>query len=264
MGLTTRATRPKVDNFLILSAATFPCGELLQSISHVWAPRMTLQIMRLGRRQLGVRKLLLCERRTVCIAYDGDHRPSKAVRGHPCQVLGECRSQCPAYVGLVSASPAHLRAQSESRHRTGGAAARALVHRRFWSPGDAEACWRYGRVNQGDRDRDGRRIGEEVHVRLEQRQDLVGSCACRCEQVDERRQQAAWLWPTSDPDAPDEPPADPGGRKKIPRRRTDRTLATFAWRGRPGSGGAWSSCPRHGWKRRKHRAASRHKPRTVT
>src|SRR4051794_10127236 len=53
--LRTSATLPKLSTFLILSVATLPGREPVERLAYVGATGLPLQIVRFGRRQLGVR-----------------------------------------------------------------------------------------------------------------------------------------------------------------------------------------------------------------
>ena len=59
IALSTTCDTPVADTFPLHSLSTFLTGEFFEYIAHVRAARLTLQIVRLGSRQLGVRQLLL-------------------------------------------------------------------------------------------------------------------------------------------------------------------------------------------------------------
>jgi hypothetical protein len=89
IGQALACNTPAVDTFPLHSLSTFLTSEFVEYIAHVRAARLTLQIVRLGCRQLGVRQLLLCLVRPQGITDNGGGGSPEAVWSDPLQPLGE-------------------------------------------------------------------------------------------------------------------------------------------------------------------------------
>jgi hypothetical protein len=95
---------PAADTFPPLSADTVPRHILVQHRAGIGAVYVPLEVVLLGRRQLGVTQLLLCLIGAERVTHNGGHGPAEGVWGHHPEIIGH-GGQRPFWAELTDPDP---------------------------------------------------------------------------------------------------------------------------------------------------------------